>query len=72
MVAGVETVRRVYQKLDERVELTILMQDGSRVEAGETVIELSGSTRSISNRRAGGAQFHSAPFGNCDLDGSVR
>ena len=47
MVAGVETVRRVYQKLDERVELTILIRDGSRVEAGETVLEMSGPTRSI-------------------------
>ena len=47
VVAGVETVRRVYQKLDERVELTILIPDGSRVEAGETVLEMSGPTRSI-------------------------
>ena len=47
VVAGVETVRRVYQKLDERVELTILIRDGSRVEAGETVLEMSGPTRSI-------------------------
>jgi nicotinate-nucleotide pyrophosphorylase (carboxylating) len=47
VVAGVETVRRVYQKLDERVELTNLARDGSRVEAGETVLEMSGPTRSI-------------------------
>ena len=47
VVAGVETVRRVYQKLDERVELTILIRDGSRVEAGETVLEMAGPTRSI-------------------------
>jgi nicotinate-nucleotide pyrophosphorylase (carboxylating) len=47
VVAGVETVRRVYQKLDERVELTILIRDGSRVDAGETVLEMSGPTRSI-------------------------
>jgi nicotinate-nucleotide pyrophosphorylase (carboxylating) len=47
VVAGVETVRRVYQKLDRRVELTNLSRDGSRVEAGETVLELSGPTRSI-------------------------
>jgi nicotinate-nucleotide pyrophosphorylase (carboxylating) len=47
VVAGVEAVRRVYQKLDGRVELLVLRRDGSVVEAGETVIELSGSTRSI-------------------------
>jgi nicotinate-nucleotide pyrophosphorylase (carboxylating) len=47
VVAGVEVVRSVYRKLDERVELVILSQDGSAVEAGDTVIEMSGSTRSI-------------------------
>jgi nicotinate-nucleotide pyrophosphorylase (carboxylating) len=47
VVAGVETVRRVYQKLDGRVELTILTRDGSRVDAGETVLEMSGPTRSV-------------------------
>ncbi len=47
VVAGVEAARRVYQKLDGRVELTILSQDGSVVEAGETVLEMSGPTRSI-------------------------
>jgi nicotinate-nucleotide pyrophosphorylase (carboxylating) len=47
VVAGVETVRRVYQKLDGRVELTILIRDGSRVDAGKTVLEMSGPTRSI-------------------------
>jgi len=47
VVAGVETVRRVYRKLDGRVELTNLSRDGSRVAAGETVLEMSGPTRSI-------------------------
>jgi nicotinate-nucleotide pyrophosphorylase (carboxylating) len=47
VVAGVETVRRVYQKLDGRVELTILIRDGTRVNTGETVLEMSGPTRSI-------------------------
>jgi nicotinate-nucleotide pyrophosphorylase (carboxylating) len=47
VLAGVETVRRVYQKLDRRVELTNLSRDGSRVEVGETVLEMSGPTRSI-------------------------
>jgi nicotinate-nucleotide pyrophosphorylase (carboxylating) len=47
VVAGVEVVRRIYQKLDARLELLILRQDGSTVEPGETVIELSGFTRTI-------------------------
>jgi nicotinate-nucleotide pyrophosphorylase (carboxylating) len=47
VVAGIEAVRRVYQKLDGRVELTILSRDGSVVKAGEAVLEMSGPTRSI-------------------------
>jgi nicotinate-nucleotide pyrophosphorylase (carboxylating) len=47
VVAGVEAVRRVYQKLDGRVDLLVLSPDGSTLEAGATVIELSGPTRSV-------------------------
>jgi nicotinate-nucleotide pyrophosphorylase (carboxylating) len=47
VVAGIEAARRVYQKLDGRVELTILSRDGSVVKAGEAVLEMSGPTRSI-------------------------
>jgi nicotinate-nucleotide pyrophosphorylase (carboxylating) len=47
VIAGVEVVRKIYRKLDPRLELLILKQDGSVVKPGETVIELSGSTRAI-------------------------
>lgn len=47
VIAGVEAVRRVYQKLDPRLELLILKQDGSVVKPGEPVIELSGLTRTV-------------------------
>ena len=47
VIAGVEVVRRIYRKLDPRIEVLILRQDGSVVKPGETVIELSGLTRAI-------------------------
>src|SRR6202140_694099 len=47
IIAGLEVVQRVYRKLDPRLELLILKQDGSVVKPGETVIELSGFTRTI-------------------------
>jgi nicotinate-nucleotide pyrophosphorylase (carboxylating) len=47
VLAGVDVVQRVYRKLDPQMELLILRQDGSVVEPGETVIELTGLTRTI-------------------------
>ncbi|HSZ26868.1 MAG TPA: carboxylating nicotinate-nucleotide diphosphorylase [Chthoniobacterales bacterium] len=47
VIAGVEIVRRIYRKLDPRLELLILRPDGSAVNPGETVIELTGFTRTI-------------------------
>ena len=47
VVAGVEVVQRIYQKLDPRLELLILRKDGSVVQPGETVVELAGRTRTI-------------------------
>jgi nicotinate-nucleotide pyrophosphorylase (carboxylating) len=47
IIAGLEVVQRIYRKLDPRLELLILKQDGSVVKPGETVIELSGFTRAI-------------------------
>jgi nicotinate-nucleotide pyrophosphorylase (carboxylating) len=47
VLAGVDVVQRVYRKLDSQMELQILRQDGSVVKPGETVIELSGLTRTI-------------------------
>ena len=47
VIAGVDVVRRIYRKLDPRLELVILKRDGSFAEPGETVIELFGFTRAI-------------------------
>jgi nicotinate-nucleotide pyrophosphorylase (carboxylating) len=47
VIAGIDVVRRIYRKLDPRLELVILKRDGSFAEPGETVIELSGFTRAI-------------------------
>lgn len=47
IVAGVDVARRIFQKLDAQLELSILKQDGSAVQPGQSVIELSGLTRTI-------------------------
>ncbi|MBV9130218.1 MAG: carboxylating nicotinate-nucleotide diphosphorylase [Verrucomicrobia bacterium] len=47
VIAGVDVVRKVYRKLDPRLDLRFLRQDGSSGKPGETVIELSGLVRSI-------------------------
>jgi nicotinate-nucleotide pyrophosphorylase (carboxylating) len=47
VLAGVEVVRRVYQKLDPGLEIITLKQDGSAVNPGETVVVLAGYTRTI-------------------------
>ena len=47
VVAGVPVVRRVYEKIDPRLNLMIVKQDGAAAKPGDTVIELFGSTRSI-------------------------
>lgn len=47
VVAGVDVARRIFQKLDAQLGFSILRQDGSAVEPGQGVIELSGLTRTI-------------------------
>ena len=47
VLAGTDLVRRIYQKLDPSLELKVLKQDGAALDPGESVIELSGFTRSI-------------------------
>ncbi len=47
VIAGVAVVQRVYEKIDPRLKLVIVRQDGAAGKPGETVIEFSGSTRSI-------------------------
>lgn len=47
VVAGVEVVQRIYQKLDPGLDLRILSPDGSVVKPGQSVVELAGLTRTI-------------------------
>jgi nicotinate-nucleotide pyrophosphorylase (carboxylating) len=47
VIAGVAVVRKIYERIDPRLRLVIVKQDGAVGQPGETVIELSGSTRSI-------------------------
>ena len=47
VIAGVDVVRRTYQKIDPGLKLVDALHDGSLGKPGETVIELCGSTRSI-------------------------
>jgi nicotinate-nucleotide pyrophosphorylase (carboxylating) len=47
IVAGVDVARRIFQKLDAQLELSILKQNGSAVQPGQSVIEFSGLTRTI-------------------------
>src|SRR5260370_36592102 len=47
VIAGVAVVRRVYEKIDPRLKLVIVKEDGTVAKPGETVINMSGSTRSI-------------------------
>ena len=47
VIAGVAVVRRVYEKIDPRLKLVIVKEDGTVAKPGETAINMSGSTRSI-------------------------
>jgi nicotinate-nucleotide pyrophosphorylase (carboxylating) len=47
VVAGTETVLKCYQRVDPALEVTLKQRDGTRLTQGETVIALSGATRSI-------------------------
>jgi nicotinate-nucleotide pyrophosphorylase (carboxylating) len=47
VIAGVDVVRKTYQKIDPGLKFIDALHDGSAGKPGETVIELSGSTRSI-------------------------
>jgi nicotinate-nucleotide pyrophosphorylase (carboxylating) len=47
VIAGVDVAGKVYRKLDPRLEMRFLQQDGSVVKPGDTVIELAGLTRTV-------------------------
>jgi nicotinate-nucleotide pyrophosphorylase (carboxylating) len=47
VVAGLEVVTRTYQLVDSGVKVQLRKADGDLVDSGQTVVELSGPTRSI-------------------------
>jgi nicotinate-nucleotide pyrophosphorylase (carboxylating) len=47
VVAGTEMVVKTFQKVDPNLEVTSTQRDGTRLNSGEIVIRLQGSTRSI-------------------------
>ena len=47
VIAGAAVVQKVYERIDPRLRLVIVKQDGTVGQPSETVIELSGSTRGI-------------------------
>jgi nicotinate-nucleotide pyrophosphorylase (carboxylating) len=47
ILAGTETAAEVFRRVDSSLEIAVARKDGSEVNAGESVIELRGSARSI-------------------------
>ena len=47
VAAGVETAAEVFRRVDPHIEINILRPSGSRLEKGQTVIQISGAVRSI-------------------------
>jgi len=47
IVAGVETAAEVFRRVDSTVKISTVQSDGSEINAGEVVIEIRGSARSI-------------------------
>jgi nicotinate-nucleotide pyrophosphorylase (carboxylating) len=46
-LAGTETAAEVFRRVDSAVEITVVKNDGSEIDAGDSVIELRGQARSI-------------------------
>jgi len=46
-LAGAETAAEVFRRVDSVVEITVIKNDGSEIDAGDSVIELRGQARSI-------------------------
>ena len=47
IVAGVETAAEVFRRVDSTVKISTVQSDGSEINAGDVVIEIRGSARSI-------------------------
>ncbi len=47
IIAGVELAERIFHRFDPKLEVTILIKDGSIVKVGDIALEVKGSSRSI-------------------------
>ena len=47
IVAGVEVARKVFEKLDPELKMTVYIEDGAHVKPGDVVFEVEGSVRSL-------------------------
>lgn len=47
IIAGVELAKRIFEMFDPELVVKVLINDGSRIEPGDIVLEVSGSSRSI-------------------------
>jgi nicotinate-nucleotide pyrophosphorylase (carboxylating) len=47
VAAGVEVAAEVFQRVDPQIEITIVRPSGSHLKTGQTILEISGSVRSI-------------------------
>lgn len=47
IIAGVELAERIFHRFDPKLEVTILIKDGSIVNVGDIALEVKGSSRSI-------------------------
>ena len=47
VIAGVELAQRIFARFDQDLKVNVLIKDGSRIEEGEIVLTVEGSSRSI-------------------------
>ena len=47
ILAGVEIARKVFEKFDPRLKMTVFIEDGSHVKPGDIAFEVEGSVRSL-------------------------
>ena len=47
IIAGLELVKEIFEKIDRNVHLTVLKNDGDKVSQGDIVLEITGHIRSI-------------------------
>ncbi len=56
-IAGLPLAEAAFRRLDPFAEFRVVVADGQDAEAGAVIAEISGNTRALLTRRAGGAEF---------------